>query len=115
MRLYLRCVWANKATFIGFVFVAFAVTFLVLVMVQKIEISENDIVFLSSVLCILGFALLVVTGFGLDTYWACKSVLSKLEKHEGKTEDFVKLYGEYCGKAGAQLAGRIFEKQKMAT
>ena len=110
MKLYLRCVWSNKVTLLGFVLLLFAVA-LVYIPGQEPDLKERHI--LSS--AFLGAVFLGVTIAGLETLDNCLYYLKLMEE---RGEAFVRLKRHdcyrYCAWAGYRVAERIHLKRLSA-
>ena len=103
--LYLRCVFANKFTFFGYLI---TIVGSVLYFADNRAVSAVGILVVSS-----GMQMLLMTAFGgatMDHYKRAK----KLFAHYGPTDEIAQRYryGAYCSRAGYLLALRDWKKHQ---
>ncbi len=101
---FLLCAYKNRATFIGYLYIlTWAMSFIAFVSTHP---TKHEVIFLLATVGLApSFPLLVLTGFGLDTYHTYKRTLRILEAHKTlPTTD-----RPYCNKVGILLAKDRYE------
>lgn len=88
---YIRCIWYNKLTLIGYIFLLFPL------------IIHSDYTLL---IYLLGLYLLLITLFGAETLSSYYLSLNLLKKNKG---NFIPKYTFYCNVVGLTMAKRELE------
>lgn len=105
MILYLRCVWHNNATLLGYIFFVGPLVYFVLSISEIIAINLAQILFMIVVFSVGNF-FLYCSDFGLETLRAYQRTRRHIDANKG-TFNFRftnKVSAVYCSKVGAELA-----------
>ena len=105
MILYLRCVWHNNATLLGYFFTVGTLVYFGLSISEIIAINFAQILFMIVVFAV-GVISLYLSDFGLETLRAYQRTRHHIHLNKG-TFNFRftnKVSAVYCSKVGAKLA-----------
>lgn len=100
---YLKCVYANKFCFVGFVSFVGLVVFIILISRTDSRLFNNTgVIVVWVILAYLSMFGLVGTAFGVETLNAYKRTKDHISRFDRVDEDF--RFHTYCGRAGFRLA-----------
>lgn len=113
MRTYVRCVWANKATTIGYCLLVVSLIRFGFSVMGDFPYTEDS---LWEKLYWIAMFLLFVTSFGYETMATYKRALRcrNLDKH-ALIDQSIEENGSYCSKVGYCLAIKTYEQEKTKT
>jgi hypothetical protein len=111
MLLYLRCVWANKATLVGYLLLVGGMLLLgaqIHGFAPPKNLSGGDML-------LVGGILLFITDAGARTVKICKSALLNIRKY-GERYAVTRIPNEeyYCDRVGAKLALQLWRNEQKA-
>jgi len=112
--LYLRAVYANKATLAGYGIMIFAIVYLFATLYKEGFVSNKDFDFFLGMF-LAGLSLLGATSMGFETMSACKRSLTHFNGVGRPDPRFEREFEWYCGRAGYRLAEKIWKEQQISS
>ena len=112
MILYLRCVWHNNATLLGYLFTVGSLIYFGIFAIEIMSTNFAQILFMVVVFAV-GILSLYLSDFGLETLRAYQRTRHHIHLNKG-TFNFRftnKVSAVYCSKVGAQLAIKDYVQQ----